>query len=184
MKEKILKLSQELIQSFGVNGFSYSDLSKSLKIKTSSIHYHFPKKTDLIIAILEKNIQDQKKGFLEIKNSEKFSSKLNAFLELILSNTCNFEFKVCIGGMIASDIDSLNTQLRKKTIEFFDQLEKIIEELIEIDTKKSDKKKLSKLLIAQIEGGLILSHLYKDKEYINNIKNNIIEIFEGIKKGE
>ena len=53
-KEKIVNLGLELIQTRGINGFSFADIAKVIDIKKSSIHYYFPSKTDLIEAVLEK----------------------------------------------------------------------------------------------------------------------------------
>ena len=53
-KEKIVNLGLELIQTRGINGFSFADIAKVIDIKKASIHYYFPSKTDLIEAVLEK----------------------------------------------------------------------------------------------------------------------------------
>src|SRR5699024_11730842 len=48
------------ITTRGTNAFSYKDISKEIGIKTSSIHYYFPTKNDLIVAVLEHVIQKNK----------------------------------------------------------------------------------------------------------------------------
>ena len=57
MKESILKLADHLIKAKGYNAFSFHDLSKAIGIKTASIHYHFPTKSDLGIAIIQDHIR-------------------------------------------------------------------------------------------------------------------------------
>lgn len=48
--DKILRLTDTLIQQRGFLGFSYADLEKAIGIRKASIHHHFPGKTDLGLA--------------------------------------------------------------------------------------------------------------------------------------
>ena len=50
--QKILTIAQQNVQTKGFNGFSYQDLAQEIGIKTSSIHYHFPTKDDLALALV------------------------------------------------------------------------------------------------------------------------------------
>lgn len=52
-KQEIINLAIEYIEIRGVHAFSYNDISKQLHITKASIHYHFPTKNDLIIAVIE-----------------------------------------------------------------------------------------------------------------------------------
>lgn len=51
-KGQIVEIATELIQQRGYQGFSYQDIATRLDIKKASIHYHFPKKEDLGIAVI------------------------------------------------------------------------------------------------------------------------------------
>ncbi|HFL9393822.1 TPA: TetR/AcrR family transcriptional regulator [Escherichia coli] len=48
--DKILRLTNTLIQQNGFLGFSYAELEKEIGIREGSIRHHFPKKTDLGLA--------------------------------------------------------------------------------------------------------------------------------------
>lgn len=48
----ILDAAQELAQTRGYNAFSYRDLAERVGIRTASIHYHFPTKADLGVALV------------------------------------------------------------------------------------------------------------------------------------
>ena len=49
VREQILDHAITLIMLRGYNGFSYRDLSSLVGVKTSSIHYYFPSKDDLVL---------------------------------------------------------------------------------------------------------------------------------------
>src|ERR1700737_5614654 len=49
VREQLLDHAQALLMTRGYNGFSYRDLSALVGVKTSSIHYYFPSKDDLVL---------------------------------------------------------------------------------------------------------------------------------------
>jgi TetR/AcrR family transcriptional regulator, transcriptional repressor for nem operon len=53
-KTRIMDVAQELMQRQGVNAMSYDDISKAVGIRKASIHYYFPAKDDLVVAVLER----------------------------------------------------------------------------------------------------------------------------------
>src|SRR5882672_12243087 len=55
--EQILDLAEALIQTRGYSAFSYQDISDALGIRKASIHYHFPSKTDLGIAVVDRYVE-------------------------------------------------------------------------------------------------------------------------------
>lgn len=57
-REKIVDRARELLQHRGFGGFSYRDISTDLGIKNAAIHYHFPSKDDLGLALIESFIDE------------------------------------------------------------------------------------------------------------------------------
>ncbi|WMW22829.1 TetR/AcrR family transcriptional regulator [Methanolobus mangrovi] len=51
--QQILHYARHFLQCRGYNGFSYRDISQKLGIKNASIHHYYPKKEDLVVALLE-----------------------------------------------------------------------------------------------------------------------------------
>jgi len=52
MKTKLLNCAEQLARKRGFDGFSYADIAKEIGIKKASIHYHFPTKSDLALALI------------------------------------------------------------------------------------------------------------------------------------
>ncbi len=50
--DQILDAAQEMVQTRGYNGFSYADVSAEVGLRKASIHYHYPSKTDLCLALV------------------------------------------------------------------------------------------------------------------------------------
>ncbi len=51
-RTQILDIAEQLARQRGFGGFSYRDISQPLGIKNAAIHYHFPTKADLGVALL------------------------------------------------------------------------------------------------------------------------------------
>lgn len=49
VREQLIEHALVLIRRRGFNGFSYRDLAELVGVKTSSIHYYFPSKDDLVL---------------------------------------------------------------------------------------------------------------------------------------
>lgn len=52
-RDQLLAHAEKLIRTRGCNGFSYRDLAEHVGVKTSSIHYYFPGKDDLLYEAVE-----------------------------------------------------------------------------------------------------------------------------------
>jgi len=53
-RSQILELADGLFRSRGYTGFSYRDIATQLGVKTAAIHYHFPAKADLGVAVIDR----------------------------------------------------------------------------------------------------------------------------------
>lgn len=51
--QRLLESARLLLVMRGYNGFSYADLSDAIGIRKASIHFHFPTKADLVVAVIE-----------------------------------------------------------------------------------------------------------------------------------
>lgn len=54
MAERILDVAARLFHRHGFKGFSYPAIAAELDIKHSAIHYHYPAKADLGVALIER----------------------------------------------------------------------------------------------------------------------------------
>ncbi len=182
MQEKILNAAENLIQTMGYNAFSYKDIAHAVGIKTSSIHYYYPAKEDLATAVIEWHLERVSVLLDELNanNNLSLQAKLLSLVDIVISLTISNDLKMCLGGMLASDVISLPEKVKKKVCIFFDTLERWIRETLSKEKKANSSWRnlytvndLAKYLIVQLEGGLLMTRLYKDFSYIETVKNFI-----------
>lgn len=176
----ILKEAERCLQLKGYNGFSYKDLSKVIGIKTSSIHYYYPTKVDLVVGV----IAFYEEGFIEdltrISRAEQsIAEKLIDFTNVIFAKTFSDDCKMCLGGILAAEVCDLDPKIQAKLKHFFAKIESWIVSIIKdasVDRPLKDKAMpeiFAKQLIIQIEGALILARLFDDRYYLSTIESFI-----------
>jgi len=114
-REEIIELADNLIRQNGYNAFSFHEISNKVGIKTASIHYHFPTKSDLGVAVIDQHIENLT-GLIENFGSKSPTEKLNRFFS-IYSNIKK-ESKVCLVGSLATDFNTLDDKVQEKLKSF------------------------------------------------------------------
>ena len=113
-KRTIMNLAESLMQDKGFNGFSYANISSELGVKNAAIHYHFPTKEDLTIAVVNRYRERFK---LWINNSRvttlPHEGKLDWFLN-IYTETRADKGKVCLVGAMETEFTSIPDKLQSE----------------------------------------------------------------------
>lgn len=118
--EQILDLAEMLIQTRGYSAFSYQDIADSLGIRKASIHYHFPSKTDLGIAVLDRYVARFGAALTAVGEDQSQSSM--AMLDFYLDPYVRFAEtpdRICLCGALAGEILVLPVELRRRVDGFF-----------------------------------------------------------------
>ncbi|MEY8759090.1 TetR/AcrR family transcriptional regulator [Chryseobacterium tongliaoense] len=175
-KEKILAVASELLSDNGFNAFSFQDISNVIGIKTSSIHYYFPTKADLIVGIINYSQRQQNDLFETIKRkspNKKLSMLIDFYVDLAQKG------KMCPIVSISSDMNNIDEQIKFELIKFYDfmvaWLAAVLEEGINTNhfvSNQSPTNKSTEILniLAMLP---ILSRLGKGPESFTRIKQSI-----------
>ncbi len=128
-RESIIQLADQLIRDKGYNAFSFYDIAKTLGIKNASIHYYFPGKAQLGIAVIEyhsQRLQVLKQDVAGLPPLEKVKAFTHTYAQTHL------EQRICIVGSLASALHTLEPaigqQLKTYSQEVLDWLEDVLEE--------------------------------------------------------
>ena len=117
-KVEILDLAENLLRDRGFNAFSYANISSVLKIKNAAIHYYFPSKADLGVAIIRR----ARERFAQWTQNQQMAAKppterLEAFFSRYLS-FLEAEQQVCLGGALETDFKTLPSTMQVETQKF------------------------------------------------------------------
>jgi AcrR family transcriptional regulator len=111
----ILDLAESLLQDKGFNGFSYAHIATELGVKNAAVHYHFPTKEDLAVAVVRR-YRDRFKLWVNNARVKDLSprEKLDWFFD-IYTDTRADHGKVCLAGSLETEFNSIPDSLREQT---------------------------------------------------------------------
>ena len=66
--ERILDAANTLLIDRGYSAFSYADIAETVKVRKASIHYHFPTKAGLVVAVLRRHRARISEGMKALDN--------------------------------------------------------------------------------------------------------------------
>jgi TetR/AcrR family transcriptional repressor of nem operon len=114
-KKKILDIGEKLILSRGFNGFSYKNISSALGVQNAAIHYHYPSKCDLGVAIIERARHRFQKWSEEIEKKDLNEwQKLDEFFN-IYTHYLNSSESVCLSGALETEFKTLPEGIQMAT---------------------------------------------------------------------
>ncbi len=125
----IMDVAEELIQTQGCNAFSYRDLSKRIGIKTSSIHYHFNTKNDLVKAVTNRYHEAYLEQLDGLKNERSATKKLMTYASLF-AKTFRRGRRICLCASLASDLEALPDDICGIISQFIAVQEKWLADLV------------------------------------------------------
>ncbi len=81
-RTELLNCAENVARRHGYDGFSYADLAKEVGISKASIHYHFPSKAELAVALIERYASTHTEALALIdETSDIASDRLAAYVQ-------------------------------------------------------------------------------------------------------
>lgn len=111
-RETIMGVAKAMVQARGYNALSFREIAKDVGIKSASIHYYFPTKGDLGVA-LAKRYTDDAVGYLEsllavdLDLETRFQRYVAIFRAALLNDN-----RMCLYGIMAAEYGDLPPEVR------------------------------------------------------------------------
>jgi TetR/AcrR family transcriptional repressor of nem operon len=163
VRTQLLDAAQRLVQTRGHNGFSFRDLSRHVGIRTASVHYHFPTKTDLAVALVRRYREALAEAMADIAvRKATLSERLDATVRLY-SDTLDNGSRICVCAALAGEYLSLSREVQGELKKLISDGERWLARFLteghvrgEIP-KDSDPQALARLWYAALQGTLLIS---------------------------
>ena len=171
-RAEILQLANLELQQKGVASLSFRELAAKLGIKSSSVHYYFAQKDDLIEALID----DYSKQTLQAADASTQSlrpgkERLLALVDLIHDKLQN---RQCTAGILAAESAQISERARAAISTFFKQLEQwLITELKAAGKKPAEAQVLARVILTSVEGSLMIGSVDADESYLQNLRKFI-----------
>ena len=175
-KAQIIELGDQLMREKGYNAFSFSDISKALEVKNASIHYHFPTKTALGVAIVQEHLNRLDQLISKAAGKSPLE-KLHAFLGIY--SKARTQNRICLVGSLATDLytvePAIQTELKKLVTAILGWVTGILEEgkhqgIFHFNT---DARTKALMIITNMLAAVQLTRLTGKQDFLR-IKENVI----------
>jgi TetR/AcrR family transcriptional regulator, transcriptional repressor for nem operon len=159
MRERILETAERLARSAGYAEMTYREIAKDIGIKSASVHYHFPTKAELGVALVEAYAARFRDRLNEIDQSDlqqAIAAYINLYQEAFVLGK-----SICLCAMLGAEANGLPAEVNAQTRLFFemniDWLTKLFER--HLGEESAD---LATLLVTSLEGAMIVASVRSD----------------------
>jgi TetR/AcrR family transcriptional regulator, transcriptional repressor for nem operon len=120
--QQILHYARNFLQCKGYNGFSYKDISQKLGIKNAAIHNYYPKKEDLVAALLEDSRKNLAANITQIVESGGSArDQLQYYFDYALKELDEGK-SICPPGSVILDFEELPDKVQKQNLLLLDDI--------------------------------------------------------------
>lgn len=118
MREAILAAARATVQARGYTALSFRELAKEVGIKSASVHYHFPTKGDLGVALARRYTEEGEAYLEQILAAEPDPHAcFNRYVEIFRAALTNGN-RMCLSGIMSAELDDLPDEVRREINRF------------------------------------------------------------------
>jgi TetR/AcrR family transcriptional repressor of nem operon len=163
-KKEILDAAEELLQVRGFGGFSYHHIADQLGVRNAAVHYHFPTKSDLGVAL----VQRYREGFVWwIEQLRVQQAAASECLERFFSIERRYlrEGRVCPLGVVGVEYVGVPEEMRQAAKSLLEEVAAWLEGVLDRGRRESefgftgDARARAWTILGALQGGLQLARL-------------------------
>jgi TetR/AcrR family transcriptional repressor of nem operon len=165
-RDGLVRIATRTVRRGGSASLNFRDLGQAVGVKSSTVHYYFPTKADLLqelageytamfIAALEQRTRE----------SKSFKQDMLVLVDVFIG--AQGEKLSCLCGMLATEAELLEPKVKSAVNEFFARLQDwVVQRAKASDTRRPGgltPARFADLLVSLLEGSLLLSRLEAHK---------------------
>ena len=167
--DKIIEVAETQIRAGGYNACSFREISKQIGIKSASIHYHFPTKVDLGVAVANRYTQRFSDKLAQIAREH---PNREARLEHYIALFCyalEVDKKMCLCGQLASETDILPQPVQSEARQFFIANQMWLEQHL----CEEAAPERAVMILASLEGALMMSKILSSNTPLHSVQQQL-----------
>jgi len=174
--EQILDLAETLIQTRSYSAFSYQDISDALGLTKASIHYHFPSKAELGVAVVDRYADRFGAALAALGQDEAKSSM--ALLDFYVRPYLQFAKtpdRICLCGALAGEMLTLPPEMRTRVDRFFKTHHAWLAGILERGVQRGEfalaapAAKTARLVLSALQGALLVKRTTGDMAQVKDV---------------
>lgn len=180
-RAQILDAAEQLAQLRGFNAFSYRDIAEQVGIRGPSIHYHFPSKDDLGVALVERYRDQFAQACTHIdRKARSVSDRLRRFAAVFRA-TLERGNRMCLCGMLAAELSTLSEPIQLGVQGFWSDCERWLASALEDGREtgelsfRGDSARRAAVVLAGLEGAMLAARVADDPGKFDRIARTLLD---------
>lgn len=179
-RERILDVAQHLVQQQGFASVAYRDISAALGIRNASIHHHFPSKTDLGTALVQRYRSRTEMLLTHLSGTEasplqRLSQYLTAYQGVI-----HEDGRICLCTQLIAEDCVLPPAIQQELAAFFIFSEQWLTRTLEEGQRQGELQFMGSAadtaltFLATIEGAMLLARATRSPQRFEHITHRAL----------
>ena len=175
--DEILDVTQALVQQHGYHGFSFRDVAAAVGIKSASVHYHFPTKEQLGVALTRRYTDRVLEHLGDPADPHSDPDVLIGRFVAVFRGVLEDDGLMCLCGMLGAETRTLPAPVAAESRRFFrrtgDWLSTVLRRR---DAGLTAEQAQAQALrtIATLEGSMLVSRALDDLHVFDRIAANLL----------
>lgn len=175
-RDNLIRLAKQQIRSDKLAAASFRELGKAAGIKSSSVHYHFQSRDNLLTEVFT----DFRQEFFEELDQRTFNiNKPRQRLLILLSLFEEYQSKDWLGlpSAYAAGSKELNDESQQEVKFFLNQVEGwIAQSLSSASFLPISRESVAKVLMSSLEGALLMDRIQQGQSYLTAVREWICSL--------
>jgi len=178
-RQRLMDAAENRMRSDGYHAMSFRDLADDLGIKSSSVHYYFRRKEDLVVALVERYSENFFTQLEEVAgNAKTGNEKVSAICQLYRAAfTPNGH--ICLCGMLGAEKNGLPEEVSHAVSQFLTANINWVAASLPGKMPKQNRQARAEHLIATLQGALILAKNLSGIDVFDRIVGDLFGKLEG-----
>lgn len=187
-RSHIIQQSAEVFNQFGYAGTSLADLMQATGLKKGGIYNHFASKDELAIAAFDYSVDLVQQRYTKALRGQRTSARR---LRVVVNTFCaTIDEPLMKGGCpllnTAIDSDYAHEGLKLRAQTAMDNWRSMLDKIIRYGQKRYeiqetvDPEVVATILIASLEGAVMMSGLYGDRIYLDRVREHLMRYVDSL----
>jgi len=173
---QILNVAERRMRQTGYNAVSFRDIASEIGIKSASLHYHFPKKEDLGVALAQRYSENFSAALEVISVTAKTpQDKIIAFSDIFRTELKDHNL-VCLCAVLGAEAAGLPQSVNREVKAFFDINIKWLTAQYEALGSNNPTSE-AKVTLSLLEGAMVISAVNNDNTIFDAAVSSILKGF-------
>lgn len=179
-QSRLLDLGEALMRKRGFGGFSYADLAREIGIRKASIHHHFPTKSDLGMAVLDRYADQLADKLRKISSASRTGGQALDGTIKLYRDAIDHAGSMCLCSTLAADTEVIDRDMRERLAQANRDTAAWIQETLLTGRRDrsiavgGDPALEAKAILAQLQGAQLLARAGGDPQIFDQAITTLV----------